>query len=48
MRGFFHLKRLAHIFINRIFYFIAFAIGFVLGGGTLEKITTIFNSIFNL
>lgn len=47
MKSFFKLKGLAHLFINRIFYFIAFALGFYLGGGTLEKITTIFNTIFN-
>ncbi len=47
MNSFFRLKRMTHVFINKFFYFLAFAFGFCLGGGTIEKITDIFNSLFN-
>lgn len=47
MRGFFRFKRFLHVFINKIFYFIAFALGFMLGGGTLEKVVSFFNNIFH-
>ncbi len=47
MNSFFRLKRMTHMLINRFFYFLAFTLGFVLGGGTIEKITGLFSSIFN-
>lgn len=47
MRSFFRFKRVLHVFINKIFYFIAFALGFVLGGGNYEKICAIFSNLFN-
>lgn len=42
----FKLKRQAHRLVNIIFYFIVFAIGFIMGGGTIEKMVSIFNNIF--
>lgn len=33
------LKRKLHIFINYLFYFLFFIVGFLLGGGKVEKIT---------
>ena len=41
--NFFSMKRKAHRLVNVLFYFGAFALGFYLGGGTLEKITNLFN-----
>ena len=34
-----------HKFINIAFYFIVFAIGFLLGGGNIEKVIDIFKSV---
>lgn len=47
MRSFFKFKRFLHVFINKIFYFLAFALGFILGGGNYEKIYTFFRDLFN-
>ena len=44
--NFFRMKRTAHRMVNVMFYFGAFALGFYLGGGTLEKISDIFK-LFN-
>ena len=44
----FKLKYKLHSFINKIFYFITFGIGYFLGGGKIEKIKEIFNSLFVL
>lgn len=41
----FRLKYKLHKFINIAFYFMFFAIGFILGGGNLEKIIDMFKSI---
>ena len=34
-----------HRLINILFYFIVFALGFILGGGHYEKVIDMFNSI---
>lgn len=34
-----------HKLINLLFYFIVFALGFLLGGGNYEKVVNMFNSI---
>ena len=39
------IKYKLHRFINIIFYFVVFAIGFLLGGGNFEKVIDIFKSI---
>lgn len=39
------LKYKMHKWVNLIFYFIIFAIGYLLGGGNIEKIINIFNNI---
>ena len=41
------LKYKMHKLVNLAFYFIIFAIGFLLGGGKFEKIFSIFSSIFS-
>lgn len=41
----FRAKNKAHKLINTIFYFIIFMLGFILGGGNIEKIISLFNSI---
>ena len=46
MNNLFKLKRQAHRLVNALFYFIFFLVGFILGGGTIEKVVSIFNSIF--
>lgn len=42
----FKLKYKLHSFINKIFYFITFFVGYFLGGGKFEQIKKIFDSIF--
>lgn len=42
--GILKLKYKLHKFINIAFYFLFFAIGFILGGGNIEKIIYIFNN----
>lgn len=42
----FRLKYKMHKLVNNIFYFLVFALGFIIGGGNFEKIKEIFNSIF--
>lgn len=42
----FKLKYRMHKLVNNIFYFLVFALGFVLGGGNLEKIKEIFDNLF--
>lgn len=44
--NFFGLKRQAHRLVNVLFYFGAFALGFILGGGTIEKLSDIFRNLF--
>lgn len=34
-----------HRLVNILFYFIIFALGFLLGGGNYEKVINMFNSI---
>lgn len=34
-----------HRLVNILFYFIVFALGFLLGGGNYEKVISMFNSI---
>lgn len=46
MNSIFKIKGKLHRFINFAFYFVFFAIGFIMGGGSLEKVVSIFNSIF--
>lgn len=41
------VKYKMHRLVNLIFYFIIFAVGFMLGGGTYEKIKDYFDIIFN-
>ena len=43
----FSLKRKAHRFVNMAFYFIFFIIGFIVGGGNIEKISSIINYFFS-
>lgn len=43
----FRLKRQAHRLVNISFYFFFFAAGFLLGGGTIEKIISVFINFFN-
>ena len=43
----FSVKYKMHRWVNLIFYFIVFALGFIAGGGNIEKITNIFNNFFN-
>lgn len=40
------VKYKMHKFVNLIFYFIVFALGFILGGGKFENVKEIFSSIF--
>jgi len=40
------IKYKMHKFINLLFYFIIFVLGFLLGGGNFENIKEIFNSWF--
>lgn len=46
----FKLKYKIHRLVNLIFYFIVFVFGFIcgIGGGKIEKIKEIFNSLFVL
>lgn len=46
----FKLKYKMHRFVNLIFYFIVFVLGFIcgIGGGKIEQINEIFNRLFNL
>lgn len=43
MSEIFKIKRKLHYFINYAFYFLFFAVGYLLGGGSLEKIFDFFN-----
>lgn len=40
------VKYKLHRFVNLAFYFVFFLIGFLIGGGSLEKVIHIFTSIF--
>lgn len=40
------VKYKMHKLINLIFYFIVFALGFVLGGGKFENVKEIFSKLF--
>lgn len=42
----FKIKYKMHKLVNNIFYFLVFIFGFILGGGNIEKIKEIFDSIF--
>lgn len=42
----FTIKRKLHIFINYLFYLLFFLVGFLLGGGNIEKITDYINILF--
>lgn len=46
----FKLKYKMHRLVNLIFYFIVFAFGFIcgIGGGKLEQIKEIFNTIIDM
>lgn len=41
------IKYKMHRLVNLIFYFIIFSVGFMLGGGHIEKIKDYFTYIFN-
>lgn len=43
MNSIFKLKYKMHHLINVLFYFLFFAAGFMLGGGSFEKVVDIFN-----
>lgn len=43
MKEIFRLKSKLHLFINYAFYFLFFLVGYLIGGGKLEKIMDIFN-----
>lgn len=43
MNEIFKIKRKLHYFINYAFYFLFFAVGYLLGGGSIEKIFDFFN-----
>lgn len=45
--GILKIKYKIHRLVNLAFYFITFALGFILGGGHIEKISNIFNNLFN-
>lgn len=47
MKDLFKLKFLLHRFINYLFYFLFFIVGFLVGGGSFEKISDIFNNFFS-
>ncbi len=47
MKNLFRLKGKLHYLLNCAFYLIFFIIGFLLGGGKIEKISDIFNNFFN-
>ena len=40
------VKRKIHYLVNLAFYLLFFIIGFLVGGGKIEKISDIFSSIF--
>ena len=44
MNNVFKLKRKMHRLVNILFYCFFFAAGFLLGGGTFEKVINIFNN----
>ena len=46
MNGIFKAKRKIHYLINMAFYILFFIVGFLIGGGKIEKISDIFNNIF--
>lgn len=46
MNQIFKVKRKLHYLINCLFYLLFFAVGFLLGGGKIEKISDIFSNIF--
>lgn len=46
MYEFFKIKRKLHYFINLLFYFVIFLLGYFLGGGSIEKITSLFVLLF--
>lgn len=39
-----NIKYKMHRLINIAFYFVVFAIGFLIGGGHIEKISNVFNN----
>lgn len=41
------IKYKAHRLVNLVFYFIVFVVGFLLGGGHIEKIKDYFAILFN-
>lgn len=47
MNQIFRLKGKLHKLINLAFYFVFFAIGFLMGGGKIEKISSIFSNLFS-
>ena len=47
MRSLFRLKYKLHRLVNMLFYLIFFAIGFMLGGGSFEKISNIICDFIN-
>lgn len=47
MNSIFRIKSKIHKFVNIAFYLIFFIIGFLVGGGNFEKISTIINNFIN-
>lgn len=45
MYNIFNLKRKLHYLINMVFYLLFFILGFLIGGGKIEKISDFFNNI---
>lgn len=41
------IKNKMHKLVNLIFYFIVFALGFILGGGKFENIKEVFNVVLD-
>lgn len=48
MRYFLRTKRMTHVLVNNIFYFIVFILGFMLGGGSIEKVKIFINDVINV
>lgn len=46
MKSILRTKSLLHRFINYLFYFIVFILGYILGGGNIEKISDFFSIIY--
>lgn len=43
MNDIFKIKRKLHYLVNLLFYFIIFLLGYFVGGGSIEKVSTLLN-----